>query len=153
MGFRQGSEAFALAHRKWEDFRVINPYAEYTEAVETALNDALKLQPGQPAPEFTLNDLDGQPVSLSQFRGEVVLLDFWARWCGPCIGDLPYLRKIKEKTDDQPVGRRCWKGLPTAHRVEPNRSDRSWPEEKRPVPGHGLADTGRLAVSLPDAAR
>ena len=102
-GFRQGSDAFGLAHRKWEDFREINPYPEYTEAVEAALNHALQLQPGQPAPEFTLDDLDGQPVSLSQFRGEVVLLDFWASWCGPCIGDLPSLREIKKRTADQPV--------------------------------------------------
>ena len=42
-------------------------------------------------------------MSLSQFRGKVVLLDFWASWCGPCIGDLPYFRQIKEKTADQPV--------------------------------------------------
>ncbi|MCY3761576.1 MAG: TlpA disulfide reductase family protein, partial [Gemmatimonadetes bacterium] len=101
-GFRQ-SEAFALAHRKWEDFREINPYPEYTEAVQAALDLALQLQPGQPAPEFTLDDLDGQPVSLSQFRGKVVLLDFWASWCGPCIGDLPHLRQIKERTAGQPV--------------------------------------------------
>ena len=102
-GFRQGSEAFALALRKWEDFEEINPHPEYTEAVQAALNDALKLQPGQPAPEFTLHDLDGEPVSLSQFRGEAVFLDFWASWCGPCIGDLPYLRKIKGRTAAQPV--------------------------------------------------
>ena len=64
-GFEQGSDAFAVAYRKWEDFQEINPPPEYTEAVQAALDKALKLQPGQPAPEFTLHDLDGQPVSLS----------------------------------------------------------------------------------------
>ncbi len=102
-GFRRGSEAFASVHRKWEDFREINPYPEYNAAVQAALDKALTLQPGRPAPDFTLDDLDGQPVSLSQFRGKVVLLDFWASWCGPCIGNLPYLRRIKEETADQPV--------------------------------------------------
>ena len=102
-GFESGSEAFALAHRKWKDFQEINPHPEYTEAVQAALNKALKLQPGQLAPEFTLDDLDGQPVSLSQFKGQVVLLDFWASWCGPCISDLPGLRRIKKKTTDLPV--------------------------------------------------
>ena len=102
-GFEQGSDAFAVAYRKWEDFQEINPPPEYTEAVQAALDKALKLQPGQPAPEFTLHDLDGQPVSLSQFKGQVVLLDFWASWCGPCISDLPDLRRIKEKTATLPV--------------------------------------------------
>ena len=98
------SEAFAeWAQRKWEQFQQINPYPEYNEAVLVALSAALKLQPGQPAPDFTLPNLDGQSVSLSQFKGQVVLLDFWASWCGPCINDLPYLRKVKEKTADWPV--------------------------------------------------
>ncbi|MCY3664246.1 MAG: TlpA disulfide reductase family protein [Gemmatimonadetes bacterium] len=98
-----GGEAFAWAYGKWEEFQQINPHPEYTEAVQAALDVALKLQPGQPAPEFSLDDLDGQPVSLSQFKGQVVLIDFWASWCGPCISDLPYLRKIKEETADWPV--------------------------------------------------
>ena len=100
---RGGSEAFAWAQRKWEEFQQINPHPEYNEAVLVAMAAALKLQPGQPAPDFTLDDLDGQPVSLSQFKGQVVLLDFWASWCGPCIDDLPYLRQVKEKTSDWPV--------------------------------------------------
>ena len=106
-GFEKGREALALAHRRWEDFQQINPHPEYTEAVQAALDNALKPQPGlqlgQPAPEFTLHDLAGQPVSLSQFKGQIVLLDFWASWCKPCISDLPKLREIKEKTADWPV--------------------------------------------------
>ncbi|MYK41553.1 MAG: TlpA family protein disulfide reductase, partial [Gemmatimonadetes bacterium] len=102
-GFKRGSDAFDLAQRMWEEFQENNPYPEYTEAVQVALYKALKLQPGQPAPEFTLYDLDGQPVSLSQFKGQVVLLDFWASWCGPCIGDLPDLRRIKRKAADKPL--------------------------------------------------
>ena len=42
---------------------------------------------------------DGEPVSLSRFKGKAVLLDFWAGWCAPCIRDLPFLRRIEEKTD------------------------------------------------------
>ena len=103
-GFKRGgSEAFALTYRKWEDFQQINPHPEYNEPVRAALDEALKLQPGQPAPAFTLDDLDGQPVSLSQFKGQVVLLDFWSSWCKPCISDLPNLRKIKKKTAGWPV--------------------------------------------------
>ena len=102
-GVKLGSDAFALAFRKWEDFKAINPYPEYTEAVQAALNKAMTLQPGRVAPDFTLHDMDGQPVSLSKYKGQAVLLDFWASWCGPCIANLPYLRRIKQKTADQPV--------------------------------------------------
>ena len=101
--FKSGFDAFALAQRKWEDFQQTNPYPEYNEAVQAVLHKALKLQPGQPAPDFTLHDLDGQPVSLSQFKGQAILFDFWASWCGPCIGNLPDLRAIKERMADQPV--------------------------------------------------
>ena len=101
LGISLGNEAFVDA--RWQSFKESNPFPEYTEALQAELNKLSMLQPGQPAPDFALHDLDGQAVSLSQFKGKVVLLDFWASWCGPCIGDLPNLRKIKEQVAAQPV--------------------------------------------------
>ena len=55
----------------------------------------------QTAPDFTLEDLSANRVSLEQYRGDVVLLDFWATWCGPCRMAIPELVRLKEKYRDQ----------------------------------------------------
>jgi thiol-disulfide isomerase/thioredoxin len=52
---------------------------------------------GKPAPSFTLQTFDGQPVSLNSLRGSVVLLDFWATFCQPCLAALPELQALQEK--------------------------------------------------------
>lgn len=52
---------------------------------------ATPLKPGQPAPAFTLKDLDGHPVSLTALRGRPVLINFWATWCTPCREELPMI--------------------------------------------------------------
>jgi outer membrane lipoprotein-sorting protein len=49
---------------------------------------------GQPADDFTLSDLKGAKVALSQHKGSVVLLDFWATWCGPCRREMPIIAKL-----------------------------------------------------------
>ena len=94
---------FDQSEQRWAEFLQDNPYPEYTEVVEEVVRETAKLKPGQPAPDFTLDDLQGQSVSLSDFRGQAVFLDFWSRGCSPCIEDFPYLEKIKQQTRDQKV--------------------------------------------------
>lgn len=53
------------------------------------------------APDFTLESLDGEPVQLSSLRGDVVLLDFWATWCGPCRYDMPFVQSLAETYADR----------------------------------------------------
>ena len=99
--FQQGR--FDQGEQRLAEFLQDNPYPEYTEVVEEVVRETAKLKPGQPAPDFTLDDLQGQSVSLSDFKGQAVFLDFWASWCGPCIGAVPYLEELKQRTRDQKV--------------------------------------------------
>jgi peroxiredoxin len=57
----------------------------------------LAANPSGPAPAFTLPSRDGNSVSLSQYKGQVVMINFWASWCGPCRQEMPLLDNIYRK--------------------------------------------------------
>jgi thiol-disulfide isomerase/thioredoxin len=54
-----------------------------------------------PEPELTLKDLDGRDVSLSEYKGKVVLVNFWATWCEPCRVEIPWLIEMQQKYGDK----------------------------------------------------
>ena len=93
-------------------FKIVNSktllariYEELGNA-ERAMEYRRKITPplaliGKPVPDFSTTDLDGRPISLQQYRGKVVLLDFWAVWNAFCIGDILNVKRIYETYKDQ----------------------------------------------------
>lgn len=70
-------------------------------SVETEVGEGenIGLQKGQIAPNFELETLDGETVSLADQRGEKVIVNFWASWCGPCRAEMPDMQKFHEEYD------------------------------------------------------
>lgn len=59
--------------------------------------DASSVTPGSPAPDFEAHDLNGDPVSLDDYGGRVVLLNIWATWCFPCRTEMPSMQRLHEE--------------------------------------------------------
>jgi len=72
------------------------------KAALVGLKNLPNLIAGKPAPEIIGRDLDGKELKLSENKGKVVLLVFWASWCGPCMGDVPHERELVERFRDRP---------------------------------------------------
>jgi peroxiredoxin len=68
--------------------------SEYVIKLKEIVQEQKKTAIGVEAPDFTMNDFDGKPVMLSSLRGKVVMIDFWASWCGPCRQENPNVVKL-----------------------------------------------------------
>lgn len=75
--------------------------SSFAERLRKSLAARQNSEPGDVAPDFTLKDPNGQNVTLSSFRGQYVLLDFWASWCIPCRKSMPAMKELYAKYHDK----------------------------------------------------
>ncbi|HXS35271.1 MAG TPA: TlpA disulfide reductase family protein [Flavipsychrobacter sp.] len=101
------------------------PKSEYKATIEEQVVLKKKMQSG--STDFKITDINGKEVRLSDLKGKVVFLDFWASWCTPCIGQIPYIHRVEDhfKNDDNVVflnisidnDEAAWKGAISKYRV------------------------------------
>lgn len=74
----------------------------YQRFKDTIRAEVLKKMINEPAFNFTVKDLKGKTVSLSDYKGKILVLDFWATWCGPCKASFPFMQSAVDKYKDDP---------------------------------------------------
>lgn len=88
---------------KYPDLYLTSDYAAIVQQfkMNPGIDAASSVQVGKPAPEIAMPDQNGKIKKLSELKGKIVLIDFWASWCGPCIRSFPELTEIYEQYKDK----------------------------------------------------
>ena len=92
--FRQGKQEEGLV--LFKTYLQKEPKAANAEWVKSVIKNP-KLWNGKPAPEFNVKSMKGEEFSLRRYKGKVILIDFWAVWCGPCLALMPEMKEIYRK--------------------------------------------------------
>jgi thiol-disulfide isomerase/thioredoxin len=85
------------------DYKRTYPNSAYLPAIDEVYQSWLQLAPGKPAPRFEGTTIDGRSVSLADLKGKIVYTDVWATWCGPCVAEIPFSKKLQKafSTEDE----------------------------------------------------
>ncbi|MBT1698735.1 TlpA family protein disulfide reductase [Fulvivirgaceae bacterium PWU4] len=81
----------------YREFKKRYPNSSYLPSLNKRFDMWFAIAPGQPAPDFSGNTPDGKKISLSDLKGKIVYVDVWATWCGPCVAEMPHMRKLQDR--------------------------------------------------------
>ena len=129
---------FFMSRMSFEELKSV--YDNFTDNVKKhgdcaeivkEINTLERVQPGRQAPDFTANDINGKPFTMSSLRGKVVIIDFWASWCVPCRKSNPHMKSLYDKYHD--------KGLEMVYVSDDDSKEDAW---RKAVEKDGLVGDG-----------
>ncbi len=87
----------------YENFMKVSDDEKVKEKITEMYEVLRKVAKGKPAPDFEYKDINDKVHRLSDFKGNVILIDLWATWCGPCLRQIPAMKKLEEEYHGKPV--------------------------------------------------